>query len=142
VIEGSKQLCFVSEERRLVMAPVMIPDKLILRVDPETKEEYYGFFSADTISTMQERYAKNLLINNSNLMHDSTLPTSVVMKESWIVEDPKADKSAFFGFSMPKGTWMTVLKVLDDVTWSMVKNRVLKGLSLQGMFDTKFVRWQ
>ena len=57
--------------------------------------------------------------------------------ESWIIEDPKMDKSKLYGFSLPKGTWMVKLSISNDDLWSKIKDGELKGLSIEGYFTDK-----
>ena len=47
------------------------------------------------------------------------------------------DKSALYGFSLPKGTWMVSMKIENDELWSKIKSGELKGLSIEGYFIDK-----
>ena len=65
----------------------------------------------------------------------------LVAVESWLVEDPKKDKSAAYGMDMPKGTWMLSMKVLNDDVWNdYVKTGKVKGFSIEGYFADKAER--
>jgi hypothetical protein len=44
----------------------------------------------------------------------------VYITESWIVEDPKKDKSALYGMEMPKGTWMVSMKIDNDEIYELI----------------------
>ena len=46
--------------------------------------------------------------------------------ESWLIDNPKKDKSSNYGFDLPKGTWMVSMKVLNDDVWEKVKNEEVK----------------
>jgi hypothetical protein len=77
---------------------------------------------------------------NATLEHDKPLE-GLVAVESWLVEDPKKDKSAAYGMEMPKGTWMLSMKVLNDEVWnSFVKTGKVKGFSIEGYFADKAER--
>jgi hypothetical protein len=58
--------------------------------------------------------------------------------ESWIIEDEKQDKSAKYGFNLPKGTWMISMKVNNDEIWNKVKDGEVKGFSIEGYFVDKY----
>jgi hypothetical protein len=58
--------------------------------------------------------------------------------ESWIIEDEKQDKSAKYGFNLPKGTWMISMKVNNDEIWKKVKDGEVKGFSIEGHFVDQY----
>lgn len=127
-------------DQRTIVSPVMIPEKKILRQDEETKEFYQVFFTAETIKKLSQKYFRDLKVNNSTEMHDSSKPVSWTMLESWIIEDPAHDKSFIYGFDqLPAGTWMTSFKIHDDDIWSKVKDGTFKGISLEGNFQEQLV---
>ena len=126
---------FINEDKRLVVSPVMIPNKRMGRIDPLTKEQYICEFSAETIQKSSEKYMKELKLNNSNIMHDNNDKTKITMIESWLVcDDPKMDKSSYYGFNLTAGTWMAIIRVNDDDTWKDIKSGKLKGLSIEGNY--------
>ena len=56
--------------------------------------------------------------------------------ESWIVEDPKFDKSTQYGLNVPAGTWMVSMKVDDKNIWdNYVKDNKVFGFSIEGAFS-------
>ena len=57
--------------------------------------------------------------------------------ESWLIDDPKSDKSQLYGFNLPKGTWMISMKVDNDEVWNDVKAGKVKGFSIEGYFADK-----
>lgn len=46
----------VSEEERIITAPVLVPNKMIYRINPITGEEHYIFFTAEVIQKMFSEY--------------------------------------------------------------------------------------
>jgi hypothetical protein len=58
----------VSNEKRILMGAAMIPDKPIYRVDGE--EEYYVFFTKETIRRASELYLMNGKQNNATYEHE------------------------------------------------------------------------
>jgi hypothetical protein len=126
----------VDEEKRMLISPALIPDKQILRHDPQTSSDYYVFFSKDTVRQASELYLKNN--NHHKATHEhSERVSGVLTVESWIIDDPKMDKSNLYGFSLPKGTWMVKMKIENDELWKKIKDGSLKGLSIEGYFTDK-----
>jgi hypothetical protein len=126
----------VDEEKRMLVSPALIPDKQIFRYDPNTDSDYYVYFSKDTVRKASELYLKNN--NHHKATHEhSERVSGVLTVESWIIDDPKMDKSNLYGFSLPKGTWMVKMKIENDELWKKIKDGSLKGLSIEGYFTDK-----
>ena len=132
------QLAEVSEEKRILMGAALVPDKKILRRDDDG-DEYYIYFSKDTVRKASELFLSKGHQNNSTLEHDIPLEGMSVV-ESWLVEDEKKDKSRKYGFEVPVGTWMVSMKVYNDDIWSKVKEGEVKGFSIEGYFADKAER--
>jgi len=125
----------LDNDKQILIGPALVPDKLIYRIHPKTKEEFYIKFSAETIQHIALKYFKQGNQLNFNIEHSDNVINGVVM-ESWLVEDPEKDKSALYGFDVPKGTWMLSTYVEDKETWEKyVKSGVVKGYSIEGNFD-------
>jgi hypothetical protein len=128
----------IDEEQRIVAGPAMVPDKLIVRMDNEG-EEFFVFFKAETIRTLSERFLLQGRQNNMTLEHEATLNDLSVV-ESWIVEDPKRDKSTIYNFDLPTGSWFVKIKVLNDEIWQLVKNKSVEGFSVEGVFAQELIK--
>ena len=61
------------------------------------------------------------------------------MTSSWIVESTENDKSNIYDMNVPVGTWMGEFKVEDDYVWQMIKDGVVKGFSIEGVFQNNIV---
>jgi hypothetical protein len=127
---------FMSEEKRIVIGPLLIPNKMIERKG-EDGESYYVYFSKDTIRKIAEKFFKEMKHNNTDINHDEDITQKNTLLESWIVEDPIHDKSYNYGYRLPKGTWVGSYKVNDDETWTKIKEGKLKGFSVAGYFIEK-----
>ena len=126
----------VDEEKRMLISPALIPDKQIFRHDPQTQSDYYVFFSKDTVRQASELYLKNNNHHKATQEHSERV-SGVLTVESWIIDDPKMDKSTLYGFSLPKGTWMVSMRITNDEIWKEIKSGTLKGLSIEGYFTDK-----
>lgn len=129
----------IDEDKQMVVGPLMIPDKLIVRRD-ENGEPYYVFFSEDTIKEIAQKVMKNKLIDKLNIEHDPDKPVDGYMVSTWLVEDPEKDKQQVYGFNFEKGTWMGQYKIEDMSAWKMIKDRKIKGFSVEGFFSDKFIQ--
>ena len=128
-------LAEVSKDKQILMGAALIPDKPIYRKDGD--EEYYVYFSKETIAKTAEAFFRNNNQNNATLEHSEVLENMTVF-ESWIVEDPNMDKSIALGFSaLPKGTWMATYKIDNDELWNDIKEGKMHGFSIEGFFGGK-----
>ena len=133
--ENLIKLAEVSEEKRLLISPVLIPNQPIYRKD-DNGNEFNIIFPEETILKAQQNFYKQGYQRNSNIEHDNKLTLNdVTFVESWIKEDDTHDKSLKYGFDLPNGTWFAVMKVENDETWQRVKNGEVKGFSIEGNFD-------
>jgi len=128
----------LDKEQRIVAGPAMVPDKLIIRMG-EDGEEFFVFFKADTIRDLSEKFLLQGRQNNMTLEHEATINDLSVV-ESWIVEDPKRDKSQVYGFDLPMGSWFVKIKVLNDDVWQLVKNKDIEGFSVEGVFAKELIK--
>jgi len=127
-------LAKLDEEKKTLVGAVLIPNKEIVRYDQEENEEYFVYFSEDTIKKAQELFMINLRNNNATYEHKETIQGLSVV-ESWIKEDKKFDKSNQYGFkNMPIGTWFVKMKVDNNDVWQKVKEKSVKGFSIEGYF--------
>ena len=126
----------IDEEKRILMGAALIPNKQIYRVN-EKKEEYYIYFSEQTVRKASELFLMRSNQNNATYEHKDKLEGLSVV-ESWIIDDEKTDKSRLYGFDLPKGTWMISMKVNNDEVWNDVKEGKVRGFSIEGYFADKY----
>jgi hypothetical protein len=128
------RLAEVDAEKRIITGAALIPNKQIYR---KTKDdEYYIYFSENTVRKASELFFKNGNQSNVTFNHESDLKGMTVV-ESWIVDNVDMDKSRTFGLNVPKGTWMITMKVENDQTWNDIKSGLVKGYSIEGNFIDK-----
>ena len=133
-VETFSQFKFaVHGDQQVLVGPMMIPDKLILRVD-EDGNPYHVFFSRETIKNIAYKMIKEKLMDRINIEHNAANTVAGYLLESWIIEDNQRDKAVAYGFDLPKGTWMAMYKIDDSYAWDMVKEGRVKGFSIEGYF--------
>jgi len=126
----------VDAEKKILMGAALIPNKQIYRKNNKN-EEYYIYFSADTVRKASELFLINSNQNNATYEHERKI-NGLSVVESWIIEDEEKDKSTLYGFSLPKGTWMISMKVNNPEIWQDVKEGKVKGFSIEGYFADKY----
>ena len=126
-------------DEQVVVGPLMIPDKLILRLDSENNP-YYVYFSQATVKAIANKMMKSKLLDRMNIEHNADEIIDGYMMESWIISDSANDKSNSYGFDLPEGTWMGMYKVENRSVWDLVKQQKLKGFSIEGFFSDKLIQ--
>ena len=123
-----------NEEKRIVSGYFMKADLPIIRLN-EDNEKYYVVFRRDTIEKIVNKFFKNGLNANVNLMHDNNLQAKGVYVIESLIIDSKRGIKAPKGFEdAPDGSWWGSMRVENDEIWQMVKDGSFKGFSVEGMF--------
>lgn len=136
-LKDQQQIKFaeVDKEKRILLGALLIPNKPIYRRNES--EEYYVYFSKDTVRNASQMYLTNGNQNNATLEHEKSI-NGLSLVESWIVEDTEKDKSKLYNLNVPVGTWVGAVKVNDDDIWqNYVKTGKVKGFSIEGYFSNK-----
>lgn len=121
----------VAGEKRILCGPVLIPEMRIYRKEGE--REFEAYFKEETIEKMAFQYLRKGRQSNATVEHQIDLDGLCVV-ESWIIEDPKSDKSTALGMDHPKGTWMVSMKVdRDDIWTKFIETGDLTGFSIEGL---------
>lgn len=133
------QLKEISTEQRILVGLVLEPNKPIYR--NQNGEEFNIIFDENTIKELSHGFFKNNYQKNSTIEHENEQKIEgVTFVESWIVEDPKNDKSNALGLSYPKGSWIATMKVDSEEVWNnYVKTGKVKGFSIDAMLSLKEV---
>jgi hypothetical protein len=123
---------YVNEQKKII-GPLMTPSKLIKRIDPDTDEEYFVFFTEDTIKQIAEKFMKGGDIHSVDIEHDEQKVEGVSLIETWLKEGDD-DKSNLYGYDLPKGTWFGTFKIDNEEIWNKIKAKEIKGFSVAGLF--------
>jgi hypothetical protein len=133
----SERLLFADDVKYRVTAPAMIPME-IYRRDDETGE-YYVQFTAETIEQIHAKFMQDLKNRDVfNLEHDQAQTVPAYILESWIVDNPKLDKSfTTFGIEVPKGTLMLTAQITDKEYYQELVSKDQIGFSIEGFLGLK-----
>ena len=138
--EHPKEIKFaaVDDSKNLLLGGVLIPNKRIYRnIDGN---EFEMKFSEKTIEQLAHNFQKQSYQNNSSLEHDTKL-SDVTFVETWTVEDPNNDKSNAHGKTFPKGTWVAMSKVSDEI-YEKAKSGEVKGFSIDALLQLTEVKFK
>ncbi len=142
--EHKEQVKFatVDNDKRTIVAPVLIPDKRIYRVDERTGKEYEVFIRAETIEKLAQQYLMKGYQNKATVEHSENIDGDITVVESWVSKSSTKDKSAnYFTRIFPAGTWFVTLKVNDEKLWQdYVKTGKVKAISIEGLFGHQLVK--
>lgn len=130
----------VDEDKKMLVAAALIPNKHIFRYDPNTDSEYYVWFSPETVRKASELYLKHNNHHKATYQHQERV-SGVLTVESWIKEGDQ-DKSKIYGFDLPNGTWFVKMKITNQDLWDKIKEGELRGLSIEGYFANRFEAMQ
>jgi hypothetical protein len=134
-------LAKVDEEKKLLIGPALIPDKLIPRWDDAKQEEFEVYFSEQTVQQAAELFMRQKRNGEYTVEHESKVDGLSIF-ESWIVADKDRDKAAVYGFDVPAGTWMVSVRVHNEDVWNDVKGKKYRGFSIEGYFIDKLVKME
>lgn len=136
-VELKENFKAINEEKRIAVGVIMRPEFWMLRKNETTGEYYEAAFSEETIRQIAFQYMQEENQKNVTIQHEYSVK-DVCLVESWIVENPQIDKAAALGFEVEQGTWMGTFKVLNDKVWSQIKDKSVKGFSVEGWFLSEF----
>jgi len=126
------ELKILDEEKRIVVGFALVPEKRIYRKVKD--KEFNIFFTKETIAKSSELFMKKLNLNKFTTEHENEVQGINVI-ESWIVEDPKNDKSNIYNLGAKGGEWVVTSKIYNDEVWNEIKLGKFKGYSIEGMYD-------
>ena len=129
----------VNDEKRILIGPILLPDKKILRVDA-FGENYEVFFTKDTVAKLAQNYLMKGYQGESTLEHDKKI-NDVVLVESWIKESKLNDKSNLYNLNLPVGSWVGMFKINNDDIWNnYVKTGKVKGFSVEATLEHQLIK--
>lgn len=147
---GKEQPKFVElsekgKKKRICAGLSLIPNVLVYRIDP-ILGEYYGFFSAETIEKIVEKYHEEMNSNKVNLNHDPKKYIDAFMVEDYIVnteQRAKDLKEKGIEHENIMGSWYTAFKIKDEKVFDQIVNGNSKtGFSVEAFLDTYLVQAQ
>jgi hypothetical protein len=133
--QKQKAAFVVNDEKRVISGPAMIADMPLYRKDDQLGE-YYVMFDKPAIQTIVEKFSAKGYLQKFNLFHDDQQQVSDVTIYNSFVTDKAMGINAPIGFEdAAEGSWFISAKVNNDAVWARVKEGVIKGFSVEGLFS-------
>lgn len=117
-------------KKRRVAGLALIPDVLIFRRDDITGEEYYGFFSKETIEKIVEKFHSELNNNKVNLNHDEKSYIDAVLVEDFIVDtEERVSDLKLKGITHENilGSWYVNYLIKNEETFNNIMQNQKEG---------------
>lgn len=121
------------KEEGLFMAPILIPNKKILRVDG-AGVPYEVYFSPQTIKRLSQMYLEKKYQDSVTLEHDMKVD-GITLVESWIRESIDSDKSKLYGLNVPVGSWIGTFKIDNEEMKNKFRKGEVSAVSIEGVFE-------
>ena len=137
--EGNKYGFSYDDDKMEITGAAIIPNRMIIRRNPITEELYYVFFSQETTKLLSEKFMESKKMDQTNINHTEIPAPETFVTESWLVDDPKVDKSYALGLEYPTGTWVVTMKVKNRKFWEDIKQGKYRGYSIEGYFNERVV---
>jgi len=133
----------INDEKRMVMGPILVPNKMILRAyeeEGQPTEYFYVHFSEDTVRKTAQLFLKNGFQNKTNIQHSEEVD-GINFIESWVKDSMEFDKSIPYGYGdMPIGTWFGIAKIDNEDTWNKIKSGEINAFSIEGHFSDRLLQ--
>jgi len=126
------------KEEGLFIAPILIPDKKILRVDAEGNT-YSVFFSKDTVKKLSQLYLKKKYQDSVTIEHEDKVE-DITLVESWIKESKLQDKSKLYGIDVPVGSWIGTFRIDNEEVKEQFRNGDISAVSIEGLFTHDLIK--
>ena len=121
------------KEEGLFMAPILIPNKKILRMDGRGLP-YEVYFSPETIKRLSQMYLEKKYQDSVTLEHDMKV-NGITLVESWIKESVEKDKSKLYGLNVPAGSWIGTFKIDNPEMREKFRSGEVSAVSIEGIFE-------
>ena len=126
------------KEEGLFVAPILVPNKRIFRMDGEGKP-YEVFFSPETIKKLSQMYLKRKYQDSITIEHADKVK-DVTLVESWIKESKLQDKSKLYGIDVPVGSWLGTFKIDNEDIKDKFRKGEISAVSIEGLFTHDLVK--
>lgn len=120
----------IKGKKRKVAGLALIPNTPVFRIDEYTGQEYMGYFSAETIEKIVEKFHTEMNNNKVNLNHNDNQFVDAVLIEDYIVDSQaRVDdlKSKGIEHENILGSWYTCYKIKSDEIFEAILRNQSEG---------------
>ena len=136
---GKEEVRFAEVDgyENLFMAPILIPDRKILRIDGEGNP-YEVFLSKSTIKRLSQLYLEKKFQDQVTVEHEEKVE-GITLVESWIKESANKDKSMLYNLSAPVGSWIGTFRITNEEMQEKFRKGEVSAVSIEGLFNHDLV---
>jgi hypothetical protein len=131
------------KKKQICIGLSLIPNVLIYRED-DTFGSYYGFFSAETIEKIVEKYHEEMNTNKVNIGHNSDQYIDAFLVSDYIVDsEEKVQDLKRMGIEHENimGSWVTAFKIKNEQVFNQIINGSNKtGFSIECYLNRHLVQ--
>lgn len=124
-------------EENLFMAPILIPNREILRMDGEGNP-YNVVIKPQTVKRLSQMYLEKKYQDQVTVEHQSKVE-GITLIESWIKESNTKDKSLLYNLNAPVGTWFGTFKIDNPEMREKFRKGEVSAVSIEGIFEHKLL---
>ena len=140
--QKEKAKFIINDEKRIISGPAMIADMPLYRNDTQLGE-YYVIFDKPAIQTIVEKFSAKGFMKNFNLFHDDQQKVTDVTIFNSFISNKELGVPPLVGFEdIADGSWFISAKVNNPDVWEKVKVGMIKGFSVEGLFEYVPVKMQ
>ena len=117
-------------KKRKICGLALIPNVPVFRIDDVTGEEYMGYFSAETIEKIVEKFHAELNNNKVNLGHNDNAFINAVLIEDFIVNSKsRVEDLKDIGITHENimGSWFTKYLIKDEKALAEIEMSIEEG---------------
>lgn len=122
----------LNEEKRIVIAPAMIPDLVIPRVNKQGVK-YSVYFDKETIFESLVKLSQEQKDQNIDVNHSQQLIKGATIIEKFVTDEKRVQSVKGFE-NLPFGTLYFTAVVTDEQLWNDIKDKKINGWSIDGAY--------
>jgi len=138
--EDKQKYNFVDEPKGMIAGLALIPNKMVYR-KMEDGQEFYGYFTADTIEDIRNKFMKEKNGDAVNFQHvEKAIAENIYMVESYIVKSKNQQHDLKeIGIDAPIGSWFVQYKCEDLNTFKQIQEYGFQGFSVEAYLNQELV---
>lgn len=122
-----------SEDKNIIYTPVLIPNQMITKYTPEGVK-FSIYYEAGDIRKCAENFLQKFSQKNITINHEQ-IASEVAVVETWVVDKkvkplPKVEQWN----EVVENTWIVGMRINNVEILNKVKDGILKGASIEGLF--------
>jgi hypothetical protein len=131
---------FADQSKGMILGLALVPNKKIYRLDNKGNE-FNGYFSADTIEMIRNKFMEEKNTDQVNLQHkDNEYVKGVYLVETYIVKTPEQQLDIKNkGIEAPLGSWLVQYHVDSPELFNEIKTGGYHGFSVEAFLDNQLV---